>query len=263
MGSGEPRDTTGIHPAGSWANGDLVDRWVAGDALASLLDLPRRIAAALVRESGIDVRRVVDVGAGTGTFLRVLLEEFADAEGVWVDASDAMLERARASLDDLGRRVTFAIGDLRDPESLPLAGDAVVSARALHHFTPGAIERFYRAAADALSPGGFLVNLDHFATPGGWEPRYRAIRPSFVGGNAGAGDSHSHDAPPQPLDDHLRWLRKARFEAPDVPWRFFWTALVVARTAAPTAADALVEHLTEERPPTHQPPSITTDTTRA
>ncbi|HEX5937797.1 MAG TPA: class I SAM-dependent methyltransferase [Actinomycetota bacterium] len=231
MGSGEARDTARVHPAGSWAEGDLVDRWIAGDSLASVLELPRRIAAALVHETGFEVRRVVDVGAGTGAFLRVLLEEFAGAEGVWVDASEAMLERAKTSLADLGRRVTFAIGDLREPEALPLAGDVVVSARAIHHFRPEAIERFYRAAADALSPGGFLVNVDHFATPGDWGPRYRAIRPSFVGGNAGGGDSHSHDAPPQPLDDHLHWLREAGFEDPDVPWRFFWTALVVARTA--------------------------------
>lgn len=230
MGSDEPRDTTSVHPAGSWADGGLVDRWITGDSLASVLELPRRIVAALVRESGIDVSRVVDVGAGTGPFLRELLEEFADADGVWVDASDAMLDRARRSLADLGPRVTFAIGDLREPEALPLAGDVLVSARAIHHFRPETIERFYRAAADALSDGGFLVNIDHFAMPGDWEPRYRAIRPSFVGGNAGAGSSHSHDAPPQPLDDHFRWLREAGFEEPDVPWRFFWTALVVART---------------------------------
>jgi SAM-dependent methyltransferase len=231
MGSDEARDTTGTHPAGSWAETDMVDRWIAGDSLASVLTLPRRITAALVRETGIDVRRVVDVGAGTGAFLRELLQEFAGADGVWVDASDAMLERARRSLADLGRRVTFAIGDLGEPESLPLAGDVVVSARAIHHFRPGTIERFYRAAADALSPGGFVVNLDHFAAPGDWEPRYRAIRRSFLGGSDGARDSHSHDAPPQPLDNHLRWLREAGFEEPDVPWRFLWTALVVARTA--------------------------------
>jgi tRNA (cmo5U34)-methyltransferase len=231
MGSGEAGDTAGVHPAGSWADDGLVDRWIAGDSLASVLELPRRIAAALVRESAIDARRVVDVGAGTGAFLRVLLEEFVDADGIWVDASDAMLERAQTSLADLGKRVTFTLGDLREPEALPLAGDVVVSARAIHHFRPETVERFYRAAADALSPGGFLVDLDHFAMPGDWGTRYRAIRPSFVGGASGAGDSHSHDAPPQRLDDHLRWLRVAGFEEPDVPWRFFWTALIVARTS--------------------------------
>lgn len=230
MGADDSEEARGAHPAGPWAARDFVDRWIAGDSLATVLELPRRMTAALVRESGIEVRRVVDVGSGTGTFLRVLLEEFPHADGVWIDASDAMLERARTSLGDLGERVAFAVGDLREPETLPLDGDVVVSARAIHHFRPEDIERFYRKAGGALSPGGFMANLDHFAAPDDWGPRYRAVRPSFVADGGGAGDSHSHDAPPQPLDDHLDWLRDVGFEEPDVPWRFFWTALVIART---------------------------------
>lgn len=204
-----------------------MDRWIAGDSLARVLELPRRMSAALIRQSRIEVRRIVDVGSGTGTYLRTLLEAFPEAEGVWVDTSAAMRERAESSLGDLAPRVTYAMGDLRDPHALPLAGDVVVSGRAIHHLAADAIERFYGAVGDGLSPGGFLCNLDHFASPGDWRERYREIRPLFV--RAG-GASHEHDAPPELLDRHLEWLRAAGFEPPDVPWRFFWTALVVART---------------------------------
>src|SRR4026209_2988114 len=107
---------------------------------------PRRLSAALVRESGIDVQRVVDVGSGPGTYLRILLEEFPDADGTWIDASDAMLARAEESLADLAPRVTFAVGAIRDASALPLDGDVIVSSRAIHHFLPETIERFYRAA---------------------------------------------------------------------------------------------------------------------
>jgi tRNA (cmo5U34)-methyltransferase len=232
MTSDRPERTAGPHPAGSWASGDFVERWVAADSMGDVLALPRRISAALVRESGLDVRRVVDVGSGTGTYLRVLLEEFPEADGVWIDASTAMLERAEAALADLAPRVTFALGDLREADALPLEGDVVVSSRAIHHFRPEAIERFYRAVGASLTPGGSLCNLDHFAPPGDWKTRYGAVRYEFVPG-AGSGDSHSHDAPPQPLDDHLAWLRGAGFEDPDIPWRLFWTALLVARTPSP------------------------------
>lgn len=214
--------------AGSWAADDFVDRWIAADSLAAALELPMRMTAALVRQSGIEVRRVVDVGSGTGTYLRTLLEAFPEAEGVWVDASQAMRDRAEASLGDLGSRVTFTLGDLRQPDGIPLRADVVVSARAVHHLRAGAIERFYRAVAHALGPGGFLCNLDHVATPGDWRARYRQIRPLFVGG--GGGVSHEHETLPQPLERHLGWLTEAGFEDPDVPWRLFWTALVVART---------------------------------
>lgn len=221
---------TGRHPAGDWATDDFVERWIAHDSMAAILELPMRMSAALLHESGIRVRRVVDVGSGPGTFLRVLLEEFPDAEGVWIDASDAMRSRAEASLADLAPRVTFAVGDLREANALPLAGDVIVTSRAIHHFLPQTVERFYRAAGETLSPGGFLCNLDHFATPGDWRTRYEEIRPRFVPSSGGGGGSHSHDAPPQLLEDHLGWLRANGFVDPDVPWRLFWTALVVART---------------------------------
>jgi tRNA (cmo5U34)-methyltransferase len=169
------------------------------------------------------------VGAGTGSYLRSVLEEFSDAEGIWIDASEAMRERAETALADLGDRVTFHLGDLRDADTLPLAGDVVLSSRAVHHFRPETIERLYRAVADGLRPGGSFANLDHFAPPDDWRGRYEAIRPSFVGTGDGGGEPHSHDAPPQPIEDHLAWLRRAGFADPDVPWRFLWTALVVAR----------------------------------
>lgn len=213
---------------GQWGDPAFVDRWLAGDTGPEALRTPRAITAALIAESGLEVRRVVDVGAGPGAYLRVLLEAFPSATGVWLDASDTMLERAQTELAGFGSRVRFELGDLRAAADLPLEGDVVLTSRAVHHFRPDTIRAFYRAAADALPPGGFLCNLDHFATP--WRERYKRIKPGFVPRSGGGSESHGHDAPPQPIDDHLAWLRDAGFVEPDVPWRLFWTALLVGRT---------------------------------
>lgn len=220
-------------PAGVWSEAGFVARWIAGDSMAGILEIPRRISAALVADSGLEVRRVVDIGSGPGTYLRVLLEEFPTAEGVWVDASEAMLAEARDGLADLEPRVRFVVADLRETGSLPLAADVVVSSRAVHHFRPETIQAFYRDVAASLTPGGFLCNLDHFDTPSDWKSRYRRIKPRFVPNRVGNEASHGHDAPPQLVDDHLRWLSQSGFDAPDVPWQLFWTALIVAR--APVA----------------------------
>src|SRR5262245_47008283 len=148
--------------AGVWGNPDFVERWVAGDTGPAALRTPRAITAALIADSGLEVRHVVDVGAGPGAYLRVLLDAFPSATGMWIDASEAMLDRARTALADLEPRVRFEVGDLRAADDLPLQGDVVLSSRAVHHFRPETIQGFYGAAARGLSPGGFLCNLEHF-----------------------------------------------------------------------------------------------------
>ena len=85
---------------------------------------------------------------------------------------------------------------------------------------------------DLVEPGGWLFNLDHFASPEGWEARYRRIRRQFTGQPRRDLPPHRHDHPFQAIPDHLRWIAEAGFEAPDVPWRAFYTALVAARRRA-------------------------------
>lgn len=224
MKSGRAEDTPG-----SWESVEYVAEWTAADAFADVLDLPRRLSAGIVADAGVEVEHVIDLGAGQGRYLEVLLEAFPSARGTWVDASRPMLERARDRLAPLGQRVRFVLADVRDPSALPSgAADVIVSSRVVHHFDPPTIQRFYGAAFERLPPNGFLFNLDHVGVPGDWEERYRRLRTRFFPRRQQA-RPHQHDAPPQPLADHLRWLTDAGFDAPDVPWRLFFTALLAAR----------------------------------
>jgi len=216
---------------GSWASDAYAAEWLEGDSLQDLLLLPRRISAALVAEDGIPVSHVVDLGAGDGAYLEVLLQTFPDARGTWVDASDAMRDAARDRLARFDGRLEFVIGDAERLAELGIEpSEVIVTSRVVHHFSPESIRALYRTAHELLRPGGFLFNLDHFGTPGDWEQRYRAIRPAFVG-NRGA-RAHRHDFPLIPVEPHLRWLAEAGFEAPDTPWRSFFSALLAARKSA-------------------------------
>jgi len=69
--------------------------------------------------------RVADLGCGTGS-LSVLLAE-AGLEVIGVDASPAMLERARAKAQTLGVTVEFALGDAADPDLADGLFDVVLS----------------------------------------------------------------------------------------------------------------------------------------
>jgi tRNA (cmo5U34)-methyltransferase len=109
----------------------------------------------------VPLRRVLDLGAGTGLLAGAIARAHPDSELLLLDGSAAMLDQARRSL---GERVGYATGDLGDP--LPAGPwDAVVSALAIHHLEDeGKRELFARVHA-ALSPGGVFINAEQVKGP--------------------------------------------------------------------------------------------------
>lgn len=220
-------------PVETWHSESFVAEWSNDDVLADMLTLPRQISAALVADSGSAPQHVVDVGSGPGGYLSVFLRAFPKARGTWTDTSGPMEELGREGLAEFGDRVTFVLGDAENLASVPIdRADVVVTSRMLHHFDAAGLERFYRAAFELLEPGGFLFNLDHFGSPPGWEQRYRQIRGQFTGKRKQELSQHRHEDTLLPLGETLGWIAAAGFEAPDVPWRTFFTSLVAARKPA-------------------------------
>jgi SAM-dependent methyltransferase len=215
--------------AHQWDSAEYVEDWYRHDTQAQLLTLPMEIALALVTEDGLEVGRVIDLGAGPGRFLGRFLDEFPDAEGFWVDSSPHMAEIAMENLAPVADRVTFALADAARLEDIdPGPADVVVSSRMVHHLSPEEIRRVYGWVAAALGDRGYFFNLDHYGSPTGWERRYRSIRRALLGRRTGS-EAHQHDQPFQLLDRHLEWLAGAGFESADVAWKAFHTALLVGR----------------------------------
>ena len=214
----------------SWHSGAYVADWVGEDVLADLLELPRRISAALVEDAGLDVGHVVDLGSGHGPYLALFLQTFPDARGTWVDSSEAMAEHARERLAEFGERVRFVLADVERLEDAELGhADVVLTSRVLHHFSPESLQRLYRNVHDLLAEDAFLFNLDHVGAPGDWEQRYRRIRQQLIGARKTSLAPHRHDYPLSTTTDHLRWIAEAGFATADVPWRTLYTSLIVAR----------------------------------
>ena len=214
----------------SWHSAGYVAEWVGDDVIADMLELPRRISAALVADAGLEVTHVVDLGSGHGPYLELFLRAFPNARGTWVDSSEAMEEQARERLAPLSERVRFVLADVEQLDGAGLdRADVVLSSRVLHHFSPESLQRVYRAAHELLTEGGFLFNLDHVGAPGDWEQRYRRIRSQFTGARKKTLAPHRHDYPLTEAADQLEWLERAGFASADVPWRTFYTALLAAR----------------------------------
>jgi tRNA (cmo5U34)-methyltransferase len=119
----------------------------------ALLDLPRDMPV-----------RVLDLGAGTGLFARLVADAFPLAELTLVDVAAAMLAKAEAHFAAMGRPVTVEVADYA---KAPFGGsyDAVISALSIHHLDHADKRRLFGRIRDALVPGGIFVNAEQVLGP--------------------------------------------------------------------------------------------------
>ena len=211
-----------------WMDEKLAARWTAADSLKELLVLPRRISATVIAADRPGTALVVDVGSGPGDYLSTMLDTFPAARGVWTDVSPAMADIARPALARYRDRVEFRLVDLEDLSPLPEQADVITTSRASHHFDADTLARFYASAADHLAPGGWLVNLDHVLSPGAWDRRLRDARAAMIPPKKD-GTGHSHDKPLPMVEEHLAALAAAGFDDVAMPWRSFYTVLLMTR----------------------------------
>ncbi len=142
---------------------------------------------------GIVVRRLLELGVGTGQTTRRLLERHPEAEVVGIDESAAMLEYAARACPS-GR---FLVGRLQD--RLPRGPfDLVVSVLAVHHLSAAGKAVLFKNVATVLTETGRFV-LGDLIVPK--DPR------DVVTEVDGVVDT------PSSIDEQLLWLEDAGFYA--------------------------------------------------
>jgi tRNA (cmo5U34)-methyltransferase len=181
---------------------------------------------------GRPVRRVLDLGAGTGLLAEAVLTAHPDAEVVLLDGAQAMLVQARARL---GTRARYVLGDLEGP--LPAGPwDAVVSALAIHHLDDEAKRALSRRVHDGLAPGGVFVNAEQVAAAGAlfeaaferWHERKARALGATDDEWAASLERRRHDRCAT-VGAQLAWLRDAGFTDADCLFRQWRFAVLVAR----------------------------------
>jgi tRNA threonylcarbamoyl adenosine modification protein (Sua5/YciO/YrdC/YwlC family) len=143
---------------------------------------------------GSGVRRILELGTGTGETARRLLDRHPEATLVGLDESETMLSVARARLP--AERVSLRVGRLQDP--LPEGEfDLVATALSVHHLDPAAKRDLFARVRERLAPGGRFVLADVVVAPDQAD-RVIDLTPGFD--------------MPDTAADQLVWLREVGFE---------------------------------------------------
>jgi tRNA (cmo5U34)-methyltransferase len=143
--------------------------------------------------AGIRAARVLELGTGTGETAVRVRGGHPEAEWVGIDASAAMLARARERLPDADLRLQRLEDELPDGPF-----DLVVSALAVHHLDVAGKRDLFSRVAAVLRPGGEFV-LGDVVVP--------------AAGKTGPIDIDWVMDKPDSVEYQLAWLREAGFEA--------------------------------------------------
>ena len=105
---------------------------------------------------------IIDLGCGTGSLTKKLLEEFNSAKVLAIDSDPAVLLLAEHRLKPFGNRGEIIQSDINKLDwGKYNVINAVVSSSALHWFSSENLEKTYCRIFKCLKKGGVFLNADH------------------------------------------------------------------------------------------------------
>jgi tRNA (cmo5U34)-methyltransferase len=230
----------------TWGNREFIERWIAkGGWQAPIREMQTAVVLRMIPHAPDARIRVLDLGAGYGALATALLSDRPNATAVCLDASEEMIKLGRERNASLGGRIEFIQASLATPawiESISGTFDAVVSSRALHHFTVNQRRRFmFKEIFRLINAGGCFINADNVrASTQSLRERYRIARDEWLerrireSSNGTTTLAELRAAAPSTyhgphdngyLEQELTWLKEAGFEDVDCFWKLATTVV--------------------------------------
>lgn len=216
-----------------WQSGETVRDWVATSSRREERAAPqwRRMADLLPYEPD-EPFTFADLGAGTGSAARTILDRYPESTAVLADFSHDMMAEAARALAPVAGRYRYVEFDLSVgpwPAGLGDGFGAVVSSLCIHHLTDARKATLFGEILDHLVPGGWFVNYDPVqaidpVVAEAWQrvedrrdPSAAARRANRTAEEQARFENHiRHMAP---LDVQLQYLIRAGFDGVDAYWK--------------------------------------------
>jgi tRNA (cmo5U34)-methyltransferase len=166
-------------------------------------------------------KRILDLGTGDGRLMALVKLNRPEAEGIALDFSEPMLERATERFTK-GTNVAVFKHDFRRPLPVKQLGcfDAIVSSLAIHHLEHSRKRQLYKEVFGMLNSKGVFCNLDRVASS------TENVHVKFL---EFSGVPRTEDPSNRLLDveKQLKWLRQIGFIDVDCYWKWMEMALLV------------------------------------
>lgn len=201
----------------------MSSEWSDTERVAEYLsrEIPHRDIAEQMLLSALpsQITRFVDLGTGDGRLLALVRSRYSEAEGIGLDSSAPMLDRAQGRFNG-DPLIELREHDLRG--RLPAMGvsDAFVSGLALHHLEDERKQELFGEVHALLTPGGVFANLDLVRSASSrLHERFRR--------EIGRVEDDPTDRLAE-LSEQIGWLREIGFSEVDCHFKWLELSLIVA-----------------------------------
>jgi tRNA (cmo5U34)-methyltransferase len=172
--------------------------------------------------------KVLDLGCGTGTIAKTILEQFPNAKITLVDISEKMLELAeqKIGVESIQKKYCIDFYEMKFVEKY----DVVVSSLALHHLITDEDKiGFYAKIFAALSLDGVFLNADVvLGSSNENQDNFMEKWISYMRKSCTVDDIYNNwlvryqkEDRPAVLLDQIKWLLNLGFSDVDVIWKYY------------------------------------------
>lgn len=115
------------------------------------------------------VNKFLDLGCGNGILGKAIYQQYPQGEGVFLDISDTMIQKAQENIFSEGNKIHFLLQDFGqknwlDSVNIYAPFDVIVSGFSIHHQPDQRKKEIYQEIYSLLKDGGLFLNLEHVAS---------------------------------------------------------------------------------------------------
>jgi len=172
--------------------------------------------------------RVADIGCGTGTVSKMILERYPNAILTCVDFASNMIKTAKDKLKE-HNNVEYLVEDFYS-FNFDRKYDAIVSSLALHHLrNDNDKKKFFKKIFDALNKNGAFYNADVVLGSNEtlqnlymnkWKEFMQRKVPLYEVENIWCPKYEDEDKPAKTIDQ-IKWLEDVGFKKTDIIWKYY------------------------------------------
>ena len=232
-----------------WQDASVVANYQVSSQSIPFVDVHFEIMHRLIDAAGIEVRDVVDLGAGNGIATVEVAKRQPVERATLTEFSAPMFDMARERFTESppAYDVQYVVGDFRETvwhDQVAANGpfDLVVSRFAIHHIPDEHKRALYGSILGWLRPGGLFINIEHVAS--GSElfatAHDRLMVECLTGASGGAANfdevyasyRERADGPANilaPVWSQLEWLRELGFTDVDCAFKSFEITVFAGR----------------------------------